>query len=182
MTVWSKDGQAIQKLRLNQPNALPLHQGDTVRIFAEVKPAAYLYLFWIGTEGKVEPLYPWKPGHWGTRPAAEEKRDDLELPVLFGKGLTLVTNAEGMETLVLLARAEPLTAGDDEVKAGSRGWASSDRCRTSLRRCGSRTAAWSRATAAVSPHFEITDVNDPVLRVQELLRGRWESKRPLRRP
>ena len=25
---------------------------------------AYLYLFWVGSDGKVSPIYPWKPGHW----------------------------------------------------------------------------------------------------------------------
>ena len=176
MMVWSKDGPDIRKLRLGEPNALPLHRGDTVRIEAVVQPAAYLYLFWIDTEGTAVPLYPWKPGRWGTRPAEEEKRDQLELPPSPGKGLELKTNTEGMETLVLLAFAEPLKAGkegEDEVK---RLFAGLGEQRPVQHRFA---AVWFENGRELKGdpgrqrvHFEVTDINDPVLRVQELLRGR----------
>jgi hypothetical protein len=173
MIVWSKDGQDIRKLRLGDPNALPLHQGDTVRIEAAVTPAAYLYLFWIDTEGQAVPLYPWKPGRWGTRPAEEEKREELELPANLGKGLALKTNTEGMETLVLLAFAEPLTAEDDEIKRWFAGLGEQRPVQNRF------AAVWFENGRVVESdrgrqrvHFEITDINDPVLRVQELLRER----------
>jgi hypothetical protein len=173
MMVWSKDGQEIRKLRLGDPNALPLRKGDTVRIEAKVWPEAYLYLFWIDTEGKAVPLYPWGPEEWGTRPAAEEKRDSLELPATLNKGLTLRTDSEGMETLVLLAFSEPLAASDEEVQRWFAGLGAQ-------RPVQDRYAAvWFENGRVVEndrrrqrTHFEIKDINDPVLRVQALLRER----------
>src|SRR5262249_54519098 len=53
--VWSKDGGAVRRLRLGDAGALPLHTGDQLRLEARVSPAAYLYLFWIDTDGKVAP-------------------------------------------------------------------------------------------------------------------------------
>ena len=173
MIVWSKDGQDVRKLRLREPGALPLHRGDTVRIAASVKPAAYLYLFWIGTDGEAKPVYPWKPGKWGTRPAAEEKREELQLPVAASKGLKLLDNTEGMETVVLLAFAEPLGAGDDEVKQWFAGLGEQQPVQNRF------AAVWFENGHEVKgdpgrerSSFEVTDINDPVLRVQELLRER----------
>src|SRR5262249_21435455 len=71
--VWrtGPDGAAA-RLRLTDPGALPLKPGDQFRIEATTDRPAYLYLFWIDTEGKTVPVYPWQPGKWGTRPAEEQ--------------------------------------------------------------------------------------------------------------
>ena len=136
-------------------------------------PAAYLYLFWIDTEGEAVPLFPWKPGRWGKRPDAEEKRDRLELPATLLKGLTLQTNTEGMETLVLLALADPLAAADDEVQRWFTGLGAQRPVQNRF------AAVWFENGRVVEndhrrqrANFEVTDINDPVLRVQELLRER----------
>jgi serine/threonine protein kinase len=49
--VWSKEGEQVRRTRLSESGALPLRTGDQVRIKAAVKPAAYLYVFWIDASG-----------------------------------------------------------------------------------------------------------------------------------
>ncbi len=62
-----------RNLRLDQPGALPLKAHDQFRIEAKLNRPAYLYVFWIGSDGKAAPIYPWKRGHWDQRPADEVK-------------------------------------------------------------------------------------------------------------
>ena len=57
-----------RNLRLDQPKVLPLKAGDRFRIEAKLNRPAYIYVFWVGSDGKVSPIYPWKPGHWDRRP------------------------------------------------------------------------------------------------------------------
>jgi hypothetical protein len=103
---------------LSDPRAMPLRPGDQFRIDAEVQPPAYLYLFWIDEAGKAEPVYPWVVGRWGTRPAHEERVGVVKIKSPSGKALAITGEAAGMETVLMLARAEPLDASEEEV----RGW------------------------------------------------------------
>ena len=57
-----------RNLRLDQPGALPLKAGDRFRIEVKLNRPAYVYLFWLGSDGKVAPIHPWAPGHWDRRP------------------------------------------------------------------------------------------------------------------
>ncbi len=50
-----------RNVRLDQAKALPLKAGDRFRIEARINRPAYLYLVWIGCDGKVGPIYPWAP-------------------------------------------------------------------------------------------------------------------------
>jgi serine/threonine protein kinase len=103
---------------LSDPRAMPLRPGDQFKITAEVRPPAYLYLFWIDEAGKAVPVYPWVPGRWGTRPAHEERVGSVEIKSPRGNALKITGEAAGMETVLMLARAEPLDAAEEEV----RGW------------------------------------------------------------
>jgi hypothetical protein len=47
-----------RNVRLDQPAALPIKAGDRFRIEARLNRPAYLYLFWVGSDGKVAPIYP----------------------------------------------------------------------------------------------------------------------------
>jgi predicted Ser/Thr protein kinase len=105
LVVASKDGTR-RRLRLNDPGAVPLRAGDEVRIEAGLDRPAYLYLFWLGSEGKLAPLYPWKDHDWSTRPAEEKKVTTVEVPEVADDVLTMPRSPSGMETLVLLARED----------------------------------------------------------------------------
>src|SRR5262249_53671744 len=63
---------------LSDPRAMPVRTGDHVKVVAAVEPPAYLYLFWIDEAGAGVPVYPWRLGEWGSRPAAEAPVPRLE--------------------------------------------------------------------------------------------------------
>jgi hypothetical protein len=105
-----------RNLRLDWPRVLPLKAGDRFRIEVKLNRAAYLYLLWVGSDGKVAPIYPWRPGHWDARPAEERKRDRLHLPEKADKAWEIPAGRPGMETLLLLVREEtPLPPKDEET-------------------------------------------------------------------
>ena len=109
---------ARRNLRLDQPNVLPLKAGDRFWIEARLNRPAYVYLFWAGSDDKLSPIYPWKPGHWDARPEREEKRDRLDLPDRPDKAWKIPIGSPGNETLLLLVREEsPLPRGDEEKLA-----------------------------------------------------------------
>jgi hypothetical protein len=102
-------------VRLDDNRAMPVRTGDRFYIEAEAETAAYLYLFWIHPSGDVEPVYPWEPGKWGSRPRSETPVSRLRLPA--EGGFEVDDDARGLETLVLLARPRPLAASDEEVRS-----------------------------------------------------------------
>jgi hypothetical protein len=107
-----------RNLRLGAAGALPLKAGDRFQIHARLNRPAYLYLFWIGSDGKVGPVYPWKNGRWDARPEREEKRDRLDLPADADKAWEIPTGSPGIETLLLLVREQsPLPRRDEETLA-----------------------------------------------------------------
>jgi hypothetical protein len=123
LVVKSKDGTR-RRLRLEDRGAVPVRADDEVRVEARLDRAAYLYLFWLGSEGKVAPLYPWKDHDWSTRPADEQKVTVAEVPKVEDDILTIPRSPSGLETLVLLAREDtPLPREEEEklaqVLAGS---------------------------------------------------------------
>jgi hypothetical protein len=175
--VWrpGPDGSAT-RLRLTEPGApslMPLKPGDQFRIEATTGRPAYLYLFWIDTEGKTVPVYPWQPGKWGTRPAEEQAVVTLELPPTAAKGYTISGDQPGMETLVLVARTERLDLPDDQIQ----GWFAGLPAQRPFQ--DAHSAVWFENGRIVTGDngrrqrgFEEADINDPVLRVQGLLKER----------
>ena len=108
ITLWVNEPGNIRRrgLRLHQPGAVPVKPGDEVRVEARVNRPAYLYLFWIGSDGKVAPMYPWKEHDWTKRPDHENKVEGIELPEVIDETMPLPPSAPGLETLVLLARED----------------------------------------------------------------------------
>ncbi len=103
-------------MRLEASGAVPVQPEDQIRIEARLDRPAYLYLFWIGSEGKVAPLYPWKEHDWSLRPETEEKVSEAELPSVLDDVLVIPESPPGLETLVLLAREDTPLPRDDEAK------------------------------------------------------------------
>src|SRR5207249_358436 len=158
------------RLRLTDPAALPLKPGDQFRIEATADRPAYLYLFWIDTEGKAVPVYPWNPVvGWGTRPAEEQPLTTLELPPSAAQGYKIDGDQPGMETLILVARAEPLALTDEQVQLWFAGLPAQRPFQNP------ESAVWFENGRIVTEDdsrrtrgFEATDIADPVLRVQGL--------------
>ncbi|MFI5455303.1 MAG: DUF4384 domain-containing protein [Isosphaerales bacterium] len=96
--------------RLDHAGVLPLKAGDRIRIEARLDRPAYLYLFWIGSDGKVGPIYPWTEGKWEQRPAREQKVERVILPAKTDQAWTMPAGSAGIETLVLLAREQSVLA------------------------------------------------------------------------
>jgi hypothetical protein len=158
-------------LRLDQPGALPLQARDQFRIEAKLTRPAYLYVFWLGADGKVAPIYPWTQGRWD-RPAQEVKTGRLDLPPKADQAWEIPAGDPGLETVVLLAREDsPLPRDRDSDLT---------RLLTGLPvqpRATLATAVWiengrevtldSDGRAAPSP--KTRQSNDPVLRMRRLL-------------
>jgi hypothetical protein len=176
--VWTTAEGPARRMRLTDDGALPLHPGDQFRIEAKVTPKAYLYLFWIDTEGVAVPVYPWQPGKWDTRPAEESPRAELSLPPSEARGYKINGDKEGMETLLLLARPSPLDADDATVRGWFTGLSPQRPVQNPL------SAVWFENGRVVkndekrAPHFVETEIDDPVLRMQELLRERLQPNAP----
>ena len=78
-----------------------------MRVLAELTRPAFIYLIWIGSDGKAFPLYPWIEGDWTARPEVENPLKLVSLPEQANFGWPMEGPA-GMETLVLVARESPL--------------------------------------------------------------------------
>jgi hypothetical protein len=162
-----------RNLRLDQDRALPLKAHDRFFIEARLNRKAYLYVFWIGSDGKVAPIYPWAPGHWDRRPAREEKTDRLDLPPKADEAWEIPAGDAGLEAVVLLAREQsPLPREVDLAKLLA--------SQPANRRPGLDKAVWiengrevtldPRGRALPSPKTRKSD--DPVLRFRRLLQDK----------
>jgi hypothetical protein len=113
----SNDSQdkAVEKrsLRLEQKGALPLRNGELVRVEATLSRPAYVYLVWIDSNGQTTPLYPWNAetsaAGWDAPLLSGSRRavTTLQLPRSANRGFEAV-GAPGMQHVVLLARDAPL--------------------------------------------------------------------------
>ena len=102
-----------QNKHLNDPDVLPLKPGDLFAVEAQLDRPAYCYVLWIDADGTVDPVYPWKPGHWEERPADEQPVAHLRRPEASDRFAKIKESAAGMETLVLLVRDTPLPPNVD---------------------------------------------------------------------
>ena len=114
MRVWDPRKNSLRHGQsVDLPGVLPLRYGDQIRVEAKTNRPAYLYLIWITPEGEAVPIYPWTPAtpwkseYWRLRPKGEKPIDTVSLPALAGKGWP-IENGKGYETILLLARDEPL--------------------------------------------------------------------------
>src|SRR5262249_55620145 len=69
---------------------------------------AFVYLLWVDSQGKVQPLYPWDParGFAGGLPAPQ-RESHLNSPPQVNRGWE-VDGPSGLETALLLVRRTPL--------------------------------------------------------------------------
>jgi hypothetical protein len=145
-----------------------------LRIEATLNRPAYLYLVWLEAGGEVKPLWPWVEGDWGNRPAERDQpRRTLTIPENNTEAAPLDPGPSGIESLLLLAREEPLPAGEDLRRrfAGLPRQAGLDPLRT-------RLAAWFENGELVQNEPDRAPINlketqaieDPVWRTRAVLR------------
>jgi hypothetical protein len=106
LRVWGPGGR--RGLDVAEAEALPVRNAEMVHLGARLNRPAFIYLFWIDSRGRVQPLYPWDPARgFASRPPREVPRRTLESPAELDRGWE-VEGASGLETAVLLARRTPL--------------------------------------------------------------------------
>jgi hypothetical protein len=175
--VWSPKGHK-RGVRVEEPGALPVANGEQVHFQARLEEPAYIYLLWVGGSGAVQPLYPWDPrkGFAGPLlPAAAETAVDT--PPAADRGWT-VKGAGGLETALLLARSTPLPEGLDLRK--EIGTLPATRLRHP------QEVAWLEwSSGLIAPrcreaHFRDLDldqdrmIDDPILKLMERLRRHFD--------
>jgi predicted Ser/Thr protein kinase len=165
-----------QGVRLTAPGALPLRPGDGIRVEVTLSRPAYPYVVLIDAAGQAAPAYPWEKGDWGRRPANEELRTQLSLPIEEPAGggvggYTVEPGLTGMETMILLTRDEPLPAAFD-LRGLLTGLPQQKEQEL-------RAAAWFEDGRPVPRDdergislFDVRRVEDPVLQTQAILRER----------
>jgi serine/threonine protein kinase len=108
--VWSPQGNGPkQGWRVDDSESLPVLNGERVHLQVRLNRAAYVYLLWVTSEGKVLPLYPWKDPKLGFASPLSEPAPTpvVHCPVQLDAGWP-VTGVSGLETALLLARDTPL--------------------------------------------------------------------------
>jgi hypothetical protein len=104
--------QQLSDFRLLTSGVPPVHGNDQLRIHVRCRRRAFLYLCWITPKGQAEPIYPWDPPRWDRRAVGEEEKQmDLTLPL--SKLAWKFEKTPGLETLLVLARKQPLTKVDE---------------------------------------------------------------------
>jgi tRNA A-37 threonylcarbamoyl transferase component Bud32 len=186
-----------QKVRLNDPAALPLKSGAPFCIEVELNRPVYLYVLWIDRDGAMQPVYPWQSTNWEARPKEEKPVDKLRCPDALPECYKLPPGPPGMVTLLLLARETPLPSEVDlrgelkplpaqmqqDVRAAV--WfENGEEVRDELGRQALRFDAKRRDVPVLEAEEErnepgrrttrliVTKLDDPVLEVQERVRSR----------
>ena len=106
------------RISATELGALPLQTGEIVRFEVDLNQPGYVYLLWVSPDGTVVPLYPWDAEHstkgWQAPHVAGSGRaiDHLMIPASSNRGFEAVEPL-GLQTVVLLARRQPLEKGID---------------------------------------------------------------------
>ncbi len=96
----------------DEPGALPIFTGELVQFEAQLNQPAFIYLLWVNPDGSVVPVYPWDIANqagWDATHVSGSNipTEHIVCPVQDGEGIEIVAPA-GLQTLVLLARRQPL--------------------------------------------------------------------------
>jgi hypothetical protein len=167
--VWEPNSAERRDLGLRQEGALPLKPKDQIRVVARLNRPGYLYVLWINADGKVQPVYPWRPGHWEDRPAEERPVSKLSLPADQEGGWEMDQGRPGMETLVLLARSTPLPREVDLPQLTAH--LPKQSMQNPLAAVWFENGVVVQTDAERAPNFfNVKKINDPVLRTQRLLK------------
>jgi len=174
--IWSANDDRRQGLSIHEPAALPLKKDDRIRVEARLNRPAYVYLLWIAADGQVTPVYPWHPGEWNRPAKTERTTGHVSLPEEIDVGWP-VDGGPGMETVVLLARDQPLPH-DLDLRAMLSGL-------PKQRLQDDHALVWldqgelSTNRTRAPKYFDPAQLDDPVLKTQKLISQRLKSYFPL---
>ena len=163
-----------QNVHLNDPDVMPLRPGDKIAVEAGLDRSAYCYVLWIDADGTVDPVYPWRPGHWDTRPAEEQPVQWLRRPEALDRFFPIKESAAGMETLVLLVREKPLPP-DVDLRA-ELGPVQPQGLQTLRATAWFENGGVVKNEAGRAPNWDEERIDDPLRATQEQIRsrlGRW---------
>lgn len=85
---------------IGEPGAVPVRNGDMVHLQVELEAPAYLYLLWIGSDGKCQRLHP-------AAGVEASLLRELRIPEALNQGLP-IDGPPGVETAVMIAAHQPL--------------------------------------------------------------------------
>jgi hypothetical protein len=111
--VWSPEKRG---LKVQEWGALPVRNKEQVQVEVRLNRPAHVYLLWLDSEGVLTPLYPWNVGvrlvhkDLAAPPPDVPPQDVVLSPGDVASGWT-VGGRSGLDTILLLARREPLPAG-----------------------------------------------------------------------
>jgi serine/threonine-protein kinase len=111
----AEDGGVKQHLRLEDFGAVPVRNGERLSVEARLNQPAHIYLLWVDAEGLVQALYPWNHDSdtlqhdLATPPPALPPCQEVRSPSLTRKSWEMQGKG-GLETILLLARRQPLPA------------------------------------------------------------------------
>ncbi len=166
--LWNARDELRSGLSIEDPGALPLEDGDLIRIEVELNRPAYVYLLWITPGASVQPLYPWTPGDWNELAVSQRPTQWISLPAE-GHGGWSIQGESGMETLLLLADDAPLP--DDfawqSFLEGFPVWQQPDP-RALVRLEGDTTPG----IVLRGIHFDVRQIDDPLLEIRQFLEER----------
>jgi len=100
--IWDPGDGLRRGVSIRDVRALPVRPGDQVRLNITVNRPAFAYIFWIDSQGKVNPVYPWEAGDWRRLPKLEGRVDSLRLPAMASRAWTVAPGPAGMETITIL--------------------------------------------------------------------------------
>jgi hypothetical protein len=104
ISLWNE--QLPGRTSLPLEDALPLREGDAIRVDVYVNRPAFLYVLWIAADG-VTPLYPWTPGSWDVPASPQVPVRHVSLPQALDEGWPMKPS-QGMETILMLASEQPI--------------------------------------------------------------------------
>jgi hypothetical protein len=109
--VWAPDKRGLP---VQEWGALPVRNKEQIQVGVRLNQPAHAYLLWIDSEGVTTPLYPWNQGthiDWKTlvAPPVVGPQAVVQSPGEMAKGWK-VRGKSGLDTILLLARQEPLPA------------------------------------------------------------------------
>jgi hypothetical protein len=124
MRVSERGPHSERVIKNPDPQTIPLRRGEGISLEVRLSEPAYIYLVWVGNEGDVAPLYPWRyfdigmgPTTWNL-PTIPERRQVVHIPPQPDEGMgrdmfQLGDGPGGWHSIVLLARRLPLEPKTD---------------------------------------------------------------------
>ncbi len=171
----------------DQKGVLPVRSGEQVRLEAKLSEPAHAYLLLLDSRGRAVPLYPWNEDRITVKdvaapPPVRGPRTLVTTPTSATKGWRL-DNESGLETIILLARREPLPAGVSLPALLGKLPAAQLRKKGELAVLAFDRGAPSPSTVrSLERGFEdeAREVDEPLVRLMERLRGTFEVVRAVR--